>query len=70
VAKKSPLETDVQRLKAKITKQREADGGDDAREKLRVLLKHLKRAQRKRRRLLIRKQHAAGKKDEKAGATA
>lgn len=70
MAKKSPLEADVQRLKSKITKQRETADAADGRAKLRSLRKRLKRVQRKHRRLAIRKQHAAGKKDEKSGATA
>ena len=65
MAKKTPLETDMARLRKKVGERRatlEEPKGDT---KLRSLRKRLKRAQRKQRRLATRKQHAMGK---KAGA--
>ena len=65
MAKKTPLETDMARLQKKVAEQRTAakDPGDNL--KLRSLHKRLKRAQRKKRRLITLKQHAMGN---KAGA--
>jgi hypothetical protein len=65
MAKKTPLETDMARLQKKVREQRAAGESTEGNSKLRSLHKRLKRAQRKRRRLATRKQHAMGK---KAGA--
>ena len=65
MAKKTPLETDMARLQKKVTEQRTAVASPEGNPKLRSLHKRLKRAQRKKRRLATRKQHAMGK---KAGA--
>jgi ribosome-binding ATPase YchF (GTP1/OBG family) len=61
MAKTASLEADLERLKKKVREQKAAehDAGDP---KLRALRKRLKRAQRKRRRLALRKEHAKGKK--------
>jgi hypothetical protein len=61
MAKKTMLETDEARLKKKVGERRhkiENSGADAA---LRGLSKRLKRLQRKRRALALRKRHAAGK---------
>ncbi|HKN86903.1 MAG TPA: hypothetical protein VJV04_08600 [Nitrospiraceae bacterium] len=65
MAKKTPLETDMARLQKKVTERRTAAKSPEDNSKLRSLHKRLKRAQRKKRRLITRKQHAMGK---KAGA--
>jgi hypothetical protein len=65
MAKKTPLETDMARLQKKVAEQRTAAKDPEDNLKLRSLHKRLKRAQRKKRRLITRKQHAMGK---KAGA--
>ena len=62
MAKKTPLETDAARLQKKVTEQRTAAKSPEGNSKLRSLHKLLKRAQRKKRRLITRKQHAMGKK--------
>ena len=61
MAKTAPLEADLERLKKKVREQKAAEH-DTADPKLRALQKRLKRAQRKRRRLALRKEHAKGKK--------
>jgi len=62
MAKKAASESDETRLKkkvaAKLAGQKDAKGGTA----LRSLRKRLRRTQRKRRALALRKQHAAGKK--------
>jgi hypothetical protein len=57
---KLTVESDEIRLTKKVSERRGADkpAGDPA---FRALRKHLKRLQRKRRRLALRKQHAMGK---------
>ena len=61
MAKKTMLETDEARLKKKVVERRPKteDSGTDM--VLRGLSKRLKRLQRKRRALALRKRHAAGK---------
>jgi hypothetical protein len=66
---KVSLETDVSRLKEKLTAPRAA-ADSQAHEIARSLRKRLKRSQRKLRRLKARKQHAAGKKVEGKTPTA
>ena len=64
MAKKPAGESDEVRLKNKISKQAQGDtkrSGDPA---ARSLRKRLKRVQRKRRALSLRKKHAAGKQAE------
>jgi hypothetical protein len=61
MAKTAALESDLERLKKKVRERKTADQ-DTNDPKLRALRKRLKRAQRKRRRLALRKQHAKGKK--------
>jgi hypothetical protein len=61
MAKKTPLEKDESALKQKLRERRPAAGHTDGREGLRALRKRLKRVQRKRRRLALRKRHAQGK---------
>lgn len=65
MAKKTPLETDMVRLQKKVAEHRTAVESPGGNPKLRSLHKRLKRAQRKKRKLAARKQHAMGK---KAGA--
>ena len=62
MAKKASLEGDLERLKKKVQEQRQTADDDGNNPKLRALRKRLKRAQRKRRRLALRKEHAKGKK--------
>ena len=62
MVKTASLEGDLKRLKKKVREQRKtADQGTND-PKVRALRKRLKRAQRKRRRLALRKEHAKGKK--------
>lgn len=63
MAKKSTGESDEVRLKKKIaaSSKNESQSGDPG---VRSLRKRLKRVQRKRRALLLRKKHAAGKQAE------
>ena len=70
MAKKSKVESDESRLKQKITSQwNEKKQSDDG--SFRALRKRLKRAQRKRRAIVVRKAHAAGKDaNTKIGASA
>lgn len=65
MAKKTPLEADMARLQKKVAEQRTTAESPEGNPKLRSLHKRLKRAQRKKRRLVTRKRHAMGK---KAGA--
>ena len=58
----TPLEADLTRLKEKVQKRRGASDNPEGDAAIRALRKRLKRAQRKRRRLVVRKQHAMGKK--------
>jgi hypothetical protein len=62
MAKKTPLETDLTRLQKKVIEKRAAAEPAKGDAKMRALHKRLKRAQRKKRRLAMRKKHAMGKK--------
>ena len=62
MAKTASSEGDLERLKKKVQEQRKTADDDGNNPKLRSLRKRLKRAQRKRRRLAVRKEHAKGKK--------
>lgn len=61
MAKKTMLETDEARLKKKVVERRHKTEDSGADVALRGLSKRLKRLQRKRRALALRKRHAAGK---------
>jgi hypothetical protein len=67
MAKKTPLETDLARLKEKVKTKVAGTENPEGDPVLRSLHKRLKRTQRKRRSLAMRKQRAMGK---KAGAGA
>ena len=70
--KKTSVEADETRLRKKVQEQRAGSENPEGDAALRALHKHLKRVQRKRRRLALRKQQAAGKKphvEESAEAT-
>lgn len=69
MAKKTPVEQDETRLKAKVRERKAATDNPEGNAVLRALHKRLKRVQRKRRSLATRKRHAMGKKAE-AGAKA
>jgi hypothetical protein len=69
MAKKTPLEKDEVQLKVKVRERKAATDNPEGSAALRALHKRLKRLQRKRRSLVIRKRHAMGKKAE-AGAKA
>jgi hypothetical protein len=62
MAKKTTAESDEARLKKKVTAKLTDHKGPEGNAALRALRKRLKRAQRKRRALALRKKHAAGKK--------
>jgi hypothetical protein len=62
MAKTASLEGDLERLKKKVREQRKTADQGTTDPKARALRKRLKRAQRKRRRLALRKEHAKGKK--------
>jgi len=62
MAKTASLAGDLERLKKKVQERRKSADQDPHDPKLRALRKRLKRAQRKRRRLAVRKEHAKGKK--------
>lgn len=73
MAKKTPLDTDVARLKTKMREKRSGAESLQGDTSMRALHKRLKRAQRKQRRLVTRKQRGMGKagaaqKTETAGA--
>jgi hypothetical protein len=57
---KKAAESDEARLKKKITTQLKEQAGPEGDVALRALRKRLKRTQRKRRALALRKKHAAG----------
>ena len=63
MAKKTAAESDESRLKKKITAKRTESTPEGA-EALRTLRKRLKREQRRRRAVALRKKHAAGAKSE------
>lgn len=64
MAKKIPLETDIARLKEKVRAKAASTDNPEGDASFRALRKRLKRAQRKRRRQVIRKGQAMGKKGE------
>lgn len=68
--KKSPLEADLARLKTKVQERSSASEKIDADPALRALRKRLKRVQRKKRALALRRAHASGKKVETKAAPA
>ena len=64
MAKKTAAESDEARLKKKLGEERAGHDNPKGDRRLRGLRKRLKRIQRKRRALALRKKHAAGKKAE------
>jgi predicted nucleic acid-binding Zn-ribbon protein len=62
--KKDPLETDIKRLKEKVSARKAKTENAEGDASLRVLHKRLKRAQRKKRALASRLARAQGKKKE------
>lgn len=62
MAKRTPLETDLTRLKKKVATRTVETDNPEGDAKFRALHKRLKRIQRKQRRQVIRKRHAMGKK--------
>jgi hypothetical protein len=68
--KQSPGESDMTRLKTKITDREKASKKADGDAALRSLRKRLKRAQRKQRAVASRKAHASGKNAEAKPVTA
>lgn len=69
MAKKKAPESDEARLKKKITEKLTGHGNPEGDAALRSLRKRLKREQRKRRALALRKKHAAGSKPAEAAAS-
>ncbi len=69
MAKKKAAESDEARLKKKITTKLTGHGNPEGDAALRSLRKRLKREQRKRRALALRKKHAAGSKPAEAAAS-
>jgi len=67
MAKSTSQETDEQRLTSKIQQRMAGHENPEGDAALRALRKRLKRAQRKRRRLDLRKVHARGKKKSTEG---
>lgn len=70
MAKKTPLEKDETQLKGKVRDRRAATDNPEGSEAFRALHKRLKRLQRRRRSLALRKRHAMGKKGQKGEAAA
>lgn len=70
MAKKKAAESDEARLKKKVTAKLTEHKNPEADAALRALRKRLKREQRKRRALALRKKHAAGSKPAEAAAPA
>jgi hypothetical protein len=70
MAKTTSSDGDEARLKKKLAERRSAGQKAGTEPSFRRLVKRLKRAQRMRRRLALRRVHAAGKKAEGAGKTA
>lgn len=68
--KKSAVETDITRLKGKVTERKKAAANTTGDAAFRSLHKRLKRAQRKKRALAMRLAHAQGKKKEVQPAAA
>ncbi len=63
MAKKPVVESDEVRLKKKIAAKRTEQGNATGNTSLRALRKRLKREQRRRRSLALRKKHSSGGKD-------
>lgn len=70
VKKKTPLETDIKRLKEKVGARKAKTENAEGDASLRALHKRLKRVQRKKRALASRLAHAQGKKKEAKPAAA
>ena len=70
MAKKMSAESEEVRLKKKVSAQLTGHGNPEADSALRALRKRLKREQRKRRALALRKKHAAGSENVAAAPTA
>lgn len=70
MAKKKSAESDETRLKKKVTAKLAGHENPEGDATLRALRKRLKREQRKRRALALRKKHAAGSKPAEAAAPA
>ncbi len=70
MAKKQATESEEAKLKKKVTAKRAGHSTGHGDAGFRALLKRLKREQRKRRALALRKKHAAGNKTEGAAASA
>ncbi len=66
MAKKTVAESEEVRLKKKVSAKRTGHSNPEGDAALRALRKRLKREQRKRRALALRKKHAAGSKSEAA----
>lgn len=66
MAKKTAAESEEVRLKKKVSAKRTGHGNPEGDAAMRALRKRLKREQRKRRALALRKKHAAGNKKEAA----
>ncbi|ALA57609.1 hypothetical protein [Nitrospira moscoviensis] len=67
---KKAAESDEARLKKKVAAKRAGHANPEGDAALRALRKRLKREQRKRRALALRRKHAAGQKGEAAAASA
>lgn len=65
---KKAVESDESRLKKKVAAKLAGHGNPEGDAALRALRKRLKREQRKRRAVAVRKKHAAGRKDAAASA--
>jgi hypothetical protein len=70
MGKKTSTESEESRLKKKIATKRTGESTPEAKSATRSLLKRLKREQRRRRALALRKKHAAGSKGVAAPASA
>ncbi|HET8721199.1 MAG TPA: hypothetical protein VFM24_04180 [Nitrospira sp.] len=70
MAKKQATESDEARLKQKIAQKLASHSNPEADAAVRSLRKRLKREQRKRRTLALRRKHAAGNKPAEAAAPA
>lgn len=70
MGKKTSVESEEARLKKKIATKRTGESTPEGKSAARSLLKRLKREQRRRRALALRKKHAAGSKAVAAPASA
>lgn len=70
MAKKTAAESEEVRLKKKVAAKRAGHSNPEGDAAMRALRKRLKREQRRRRALALRKKHAAGSKTEAAAASA